>query len=145
MTKNTTFEFSGFFKLQNHTKTTVKQRTNEMKDTYLLLVNLLLLLLLSNVLKNLEVDAVAHALPLVASRGDSQTILAITLADSVIMLQQVKSGMRSPGWNVSTVNIHLRKPAWMCCPGHAGVKGNDRADSLAGKATLTGGLLLEIS
>ena len=28
------------------------------------------------------------------------------------------------------------------CPGHAGVKGNDRADRLAGKATLTGGLLL---
>ena len=27
-------------------------------------------------------------------------------------------------------------------PGHAGVKGNDRADTLAGKATLTSGLLL---
>ena len=30
----------------------------------------------------------------------------------------------------------------MYCPGHAGVKGNDRADRLAGKATLTIGLLL---
>ena len=29
----------------------------------------------------------------------------------------------------------------MYCPEHAGVKGNDRADGLAGKATLTGGLL----
>ena len=28
------------------------------------------------------------------------------------------------------------------CPGHAGVKGNDRADRLVGKATLTSGLLL---
>ena len=28
------------------------------------------------------------------------------------------------------------------CPGHAGVNGNDRADRLAGKATITGGLRL---
>ena len=31
---------------------------------------------------------------------------------------------------------------WVYCPGHAGVKGNDRADRLAGKATITGGLRL---
>ena len=31
---------------------------------------------------------------------------------------------------------------WVYCPGHAGVTGNDRADRLAGKATLTSGLLL---
>ena len=48
---------------------------------------------------------------------------------------------RSPDWNVSMVNIHLQKLLWVYCPGHAGVKGNDRADRLEGKATLTGGLL----
>ena len=57
-------------------------------------------------------------------------------------LQKVKSGMGSPDWNVSMADIHLRKLPWVYCPGHAGVKGNDRADRLAGKATLTGGLLL---
>ena len=31
---------------------------------------------------------------------------------------------------------------WVYCPGHPGVKGNHRADRLAGKATLTSGLLL---
>ena len=31
---------------------------------------------------------------------------------------------------------------WLYCPGHAGAKGNDRTDRLAGKATLTSGLLL---
>ena len=31
------------------------------------------------------------------------------------------------------------------CPGHAGVKGNDQVDRLAGKATLTSGLRLERS
>ena len=33
----------------------------------------------------------------------------------------------------------------MCCPVHAGVKGNDGGDRLAGKATLTCGLLLRRS
>ena len=50
--------------------------------------------------------------------------------------------MGSPDWNVSIVDIHLRKLLWVYCPGHAGVKGNDRADRLAGKASLTNGLLL---
>ena len=40
------------------------------------------------------------------------------------------------------VDIQHRKLLWVYCPGHAGVKGNDRADRLAGKATLTSGLLL---
>ena len=40
------------------------------------------------------------------------------------------------------VDIHLQKLLWVYCPGHAGVKGNDRADRLAGKATLTSGLCL---
>ena len=44
---------------------------------------------------------------------------------------------------VDAVDIHLRKLLWVYCPGHAGVKGNDRADRLAGKATLTSGSLLE--
>ena len=50
--------------------------------------------------------------------------------------------MGSPDWNVSMVDIHLPKLLWVYCPGHAGVKGNDRADRLAGKATLTSGLLI---
>ena len=48
--------------------------------------------------------------------------------------------MGSPDWNVSMVDIHVPKRMWVYCPGHAGVKGNDRADRLAGKATLTSGL-----
>ena len=41
-----------------------------------------------------------------------------------------KSEMGNPDWNVLMVDIHLQKPLWVCCPGHAGVKGNDRADRL---------------
>ena len=40
------------------------------------------------------------------------------------------------------MDIHLQKLLWAYCPGHAGVKGNERADTLAGKATLTSGSLL---
>ena len=58
------------------------------------------------------------------------------------MLQKVKRGIGSPDWNVLMVDIRLRKLLWVYCPGHAGVKGNDRADRLAGKATTTSGLLL---
>ena len=50
--------------------------------------------------------------------------------------------MGSPDWNVSTVDIHLRKLLWVYYLGYAGVKGNDRGDKLAGKATLTSGELL---
>ena len=54
----------------------------------------------------------------------------------------MKGGMGSPDWNVSMVDIHHRKLLWVYCPGHAVVKGNDRADRLAGKANTTGGLRL---
>ena len=53
--------------------------------------------------------------------------------------------MGSPDWNASVVDIHLRKLLWVYCPGHAGVKGHDQVDRLAGKATLTSGLRLERS
>ena len=45
----------------------------------------------------------------------------------------------SPDWNMSMVDIHLRKTLWVYCPGHAAVRGNDRTDRLAGKATITSG------
>ena len=90
----------------------------------------------------MEVEAVTHALRWIASGGDSRTTHAIILTDSLSRLQKVKNGMGSPNWSMSMVDIHLRKLLWVYCPGHAGVKGNDREDRLAGKATLTSGLLL---
>ena len=60
------------------------------------------------------------------------TTHAIILTDSVSLLQKVKSGIESADWNVSMVDIHLRKLLCVYCPGHAGVKENDRADTLVG-------------
>ena len=51
-------------------------------------------------------------------------------------------GIISPDWNVSMIDIHRRKLLCVYCLGHAILKGNDRADRLVYKATLTSGLLL---
>ena len=44
-------------------------------------------------------------------------------------------------WLTSTFEKFL----WVYCPGRAGVRGNDQADTLAGKTALTSGLLLRRS
>ena len=46
-----------------------------------------------------------------------------------------KKGMGSQTWQVSMVDTHLRNLLWVYCPGHAGLKENDQAASLAGKAS----------
>ena len=74
---------------------------------------------------------------------DSQTTHATILTDPMsLRLQKVKCGMESPVWNVSMVDIHLRKLLWVYCPGHAGVTGNDQTDRLVGKTNITSGLHL---
>ena len=57
----------------------------------------------------------------------------------------VRSGLGITDWHVTIINIRLRRPLWMHCPRHAGHKGNDRADRLVGKATITGDLRLRRS
>ena len=91
----------------------------------------------------MEVKAVTNVIRWIASRGDSRTTHAHRFNE--FTTKKVESGMGSPDWNVSMVDIDFRKLLWVYCPGHAGVKGNDRADRLAGKATLTSVLLLERS
>ena len=74
----------------------------------------------------MEEEAITYALCSIASRGHSQTTHAIILTDSMSLLQKVKSGMGSSGWNESMVDIHLRKLLWVYCPGHYGVKSPSR-------------------
>ena len=49
----------------------------------------------------------------ISRRGYSRTTETIILTDSLSLLQKVKSEMRSPDWNVSIVDIHLRKLLWV--------------------------------
>ena len=82
-------------------------------------------------------------MPSVVLLQDSQTTHATILTDPMsLRLQKVKSGMESPVWNVSMVDIHLRKTAWVYCPAHAGVTGNDQTDRMIVKTNITSGLHL---
>ena len=74
----------------------------------------------------------------------SVKLTVVTCSSAVWLGQKAKGGMGRPDWNVSKVDIRirLRKLLWVYCPGHARVKGNDRADRLASKVNLTGGLRL---
>merc|ERR1712121_308086 len=67
---------------------------------------------------------------------------AVILTDSMNLLQKVKTGMIRSEWLDALQRIRLKEITWMYCPGHVGVKGNERADRLAGTATIQGGLLL---
>ena len=92
----------------------------------------------------MEMEAVTHALRWIASRRDNQTTTraVVLLTDCMNLLQKVKSGLGSPDWHLAMQDIQLEKLVWIYCPGHAGVRGNERADSLARKAALTRGLRL---
>ena len=103
------------------------------------MIDILHLIILTTSSLTIEVEAVTHALRWIASRGGCQPTHAISCRR---LLQKVKSEMESPDWNVSVVDIHLPKFLRMYCPRHAGVKGNVRADRLAGQATIGSGLRL---
>ena len=47
-----------------------------------------------------------------------------------------------PDWHTAMHSLQLRRLLWICCPGHAGVSGNERADRLASTADITSGLQL---
>ena len=48
--------------------------------------------------------------------------------------------MGGPDWHVLMFHIHPQILLLLHCSGQAGVKGNDRADRLAGKAAITSDL-----
>ena len=86
----------------------------------------------------MELEAVTHTLRWIASRGDCQithTIILTACYKKCKVEWEAQTGMCR--WSTSTFETSCG-----CTALHAGVKGNDRADRLAGKAILTSGLLL---
>ena len=90
----------------------------------------------------MEVEAVSSALRWMASRTDLGDTHAIILTDSMNLLLKIQAGMGTPEWHSAMADLQLRRLLWVYCPGHAGVRGNDRADWLAGKAKVKGSLQL---
>ena len=58
------------------------------------------------------------------------------------LLQKVGSGMGCRDWYAVMHSFRLQRLLWICCPGHTGVSGNERAVRLASTADITSGLLL---
>ena len=73
--------------------------------------------------------------------GKKSLILIVTSTSSALyfttLLHKLNSGMGRPVCHVSMFDTSFLKLLWVYCPGHVGVTGNDRADGLAGKATIT--------
>ena len=88
----------------------------------------------------MEVKAVTEALSWAGMNRYTHVLVA---TDSMSTLDKIRSGWLYSEWVDSIEKSRLNKITWLFCPGHAGVRGNERADELAGKATLGGRLTLD--
>ena len=62
---------------------------------------------------------------------------AILDTDSMNLLKKVKPWIWITGWLMSLFDIHPLNFLWIYCPWYTGVKGNNWAERLDGKATIT--------
>ena len=79
----------------------------------------------------MEVKAISEALQWLQSQPFTHAVVA---TDSMSTLSKIQRGQIYADWVGPIFSSHLRKLTWLFCPGHAGVKGNERADWLAGSA-----------
>jgi len=61
---------------------------------------------------------------------------AVIATDSQCLLKKLEAGYIKPEWVRCIENSRLVRLTWIFTPGHAGVRGNERADMLAGDATI---------
>ena len=68
---------------------------------------------------------------------------ALIVTDSMSTLQKVRNEFLYADWMPLISGSSLENITWIFSPGHAGVQGNERADSLAGDAAIDGNLTLD--
>ena len=66
---------------------------------------------------------------------------AIIATDSMSTLEKIRTGQVYADWVTPLQSSRLEKLTWLFCPGHSGVRGNERADWLAGLAKPDGATL----
>ena len=88
----------------------------------------------------MEVKAITEALRYLKEEKYTR---AVIVTDSMSTLQKVQKENLYADW-VSTISDScLERLTWVFSPGHAGVKGNERADCLAGDAVIDNNLTLD--
>ena len=89
----------------------------------------------------MEMEAITKAIGWVCSSLPEATHTVI-VTDSQSVLRRIERGLLRTEWLESVRASRVRFITWIFCPGHAGVKGNEAADRLAGNAIVEGGLQL---
>ena len=80
-----------------------------------------------------EINAVTLALTWLKDAYYSRVVI---VTDSLSTLEKVRQGNLHADW-VSLINqSSIQRIVWIYCPGHAGVKGNEVADRLAGNVEI---------
>ena len=88
----------------------------------------------------MEIKAVTEALKHLQQQ---QYTRAVIITDSMSTLQKVEKECMYADWLEPLRNSALERITWIFSPGHAGVTGNERADSLAGSAAINNDLVLD--
>ena len=88
----------------------------------------------------MEIKAISEAMTWLMINNHQR---AVIVTDSMSTLQKVQKKMLYADWKSTISASNLERIAWIFCPGHAGVSGNERADRLAGDAATRGTLVLD--
>ena len=88
----------------------------------------------------MEVRAITEALQWLCDNGHAHSIF---VTDSMSTLELVRQGMYYADWKPIIQESQLDSITWIFPPGHAGVRGNERADVLAGAAEVKGDLIMD--
>ena len=83
----------------------------------------------------MEIVAITRALEWICRTQPNSTHL-VFLTDSQSTLRRIEKCLLRSGWIDAIQGSQLRSIEWIFCPGHAGVRGNEAADRLAGEATV---------
>ena len=84
-----------------------------------------------------EINAVTLALRWAINQPYSKLVF---VTDSLSTLEKIRQGNLHADWTPLINASNIRRIIWIYCPGHAGVKGNETADRLAGNAQITQGV-----
>ena len=88
----------------------------------------------------MEIKAITEALRYLQQYRHKR---AVIVTDSMSTLQKIQKEYLYADWLQILSGSSIEKITWIFSPGHAGVRGNERADSLAGKAVIDNKLTLD--